>query len=365
MAEPNPELDLLVTEIAELRPLPVVALRVLELAEGDRFSAHELAQTVSADQALTAKILRLSNSAYYGFPRRITTVRDAVVLLGFRAVRSATLASCVIETLPGGQVLDPVEAWRFSVSVGMLAEVLSRATREHVDEAFTAGVLHNIGRLAMDQQRPRELRQCIDIATARGWTIAQAERQVLGYTDAEVGGALALHRNFPPDLADAVLRHNLDPNALPDPQSRAAFVMRARMFARASGLTDGVEPPSTDAIPRRVDRPPAVSLPRADRRHRRHRRHREARRRLRGDRRLARVGFSRSRTVRSMPADAFADFCVALATLGALFVTVTLGSATLIVQTTRRRNQVLNSLRTKCSHVSSWYSPVCRSTRPP
>ena len=246
MIEPNPELDLLVNEITELRPLPVVALRVLELAEGDRFSAHELAQTVSADQTLTAKILRLSNSAYYEFPRRITTVRDAVVVLGFRAVRSATLASCVIETLPGGQVLDPVQAWRFSVSVGMLAEVLSRATHEHVDEAFTAGVLHNIGRLAMDQHRPRELRQCIEVAQARGWTIPQAERQVLGYTDAEVGGALALNWNFPPALADAVARYNLDIDALPDPKSLAAFVIRARLFARASGLTDGAELPSID-----------------------------------------------------------------------------------------------------------------------
>ena len=246
VVESNPELDLLVNEIAELRPLPVVALRVLELAEGDRFSAHELAQTVSADQALTAKILRLSNSAYYGFPRRITTVRDAVVLLGFRAVRSATLASCVIEALPGGQVLDPVQAWRFSVSVGMLSEVLSRATREHTDEAFTAGVLHNIGRLAMDQHRPDDLRRCIEIAQTRGWTIAQAERQVLGFTDAEVGGALALHWNFPPALADAVAHHNLDVNALPDPKTVAAFVIRARLFARASGLTDGVEQLSTD-----------------------------------------------------------------------------------------------------------------------
>jgi len=247
VVQPNPELDLLVNEIAELRPLPVVALRVLELAEGDRFSAHELAQTVSADQALTAKILRLSNSAYYGFPRRITTVRDAVVLLGFRAVRSATLASCVIEALPGGTVMDPQEAWRFSVSVGMLAEVLSRATREHTDEAFTAGVLHNIGRLAMDQHRPDDLRRSMEVAKTRGWTVAQAERQVLGYTDAEVGGALALHWNFPPNLADAVARHNLDVNALPDPQSLAAFVIRARMFARASGLTDGVEQPSIEA----------------------------------------------------------------------------------------------------------------------
>ena len=128
----------------------------------------------------------------------------------------------------------------------MLAEVLSRATREHVDEAFTAGVLHNIGRLAMDQQRPQELRRCIEVAQQRGWTIAQAERQVIGYTDAEVGGALALHWNFPPALADAVARHNLDVNALPDPESLAAFVIRARLFARASGLTDGVELSSSD-----------------------------------------------------------------------------------------------------------------------
>ena len=241
VVDSNPELDLLVNEIAELRPLPAVALRVLELAEGDRFSAHELAQTVSADQALTAKILRLSNSAYYGFPRRITTVRDAVVLLGFRAVRSATLASCVIETLPGGQVLDAVEAWRFSVTVGMLAEVLSRATREHTDEAFTAGVLHNIGRLAIDQHRPRDLRRCIEVAQERSWTIDQAEREVMGFTDAEVGGALALHWNFPQPLAEAVARHNLDVNALPDPRSLAAFVVRARLFARASGVTDGVD----------------------------------------------------------------------------------------------------------------------------
>ena len=169
-----------------------------------------------------------------------------MVLLGFRAVRSATLASCVIEALSGGHVLDPVLARRFSVSVGMLAEVLSHATREHTDEAFTAGVLHNIGRLAMDQHRPQQLRECLEVARARLWTIPQAERQVLGFTDAELGGALALHWNFPPPLADAVARHNLDIDDLPDQQSLAAFVIRARMFARASGLTDGVEGPSVE-----------------------------------------------------------------------------------------------------------------------
>ena len=244
LVQPNPDLDLLVNEIVELRPLPVVALRVLELAEGERFSAHELAQSISSDQALTAKVLRLSNSAYYGFPRRITTVRDAVVLLGFRAVRSATLASCVIDSLPGGEIIDPIVSWRFSVTVAMLAEVLSRATREHTDEAFTAGILHNIGRLALDQHRPRLLERAVRLAADEKLPLVEAEREVMGFTDAEVGGALALHWNFPSNLGDAVARHQLDVDALPDPRSLAAYVVRARLFARASGLTDGLDVPA-------------------------------------------------------------------------------------------------------------------------
>ena len=147
-----------------MRPLGAIATRVLELTEGDKFSAHELATVIPSDQALSAKMLPLSNSAYYGFPRRISTVRDAVVLLGFRAVRSATLASCVIDALPPGQVLDYERFWHFSVSVGMLAELLGRAERIHQDEAFTAGVLHNVGRLALDQRLPQALQLAVRLA---------------------------------------------------------------------------------------------------------------------------------------------------------------------------------------------------------
>ena len=248
---PHPDIDLLIGEIADMQPLPVVAVRVLEIADGQQFSAHELSQAIAADQALTAKVLRLSNSAYYGFPRRITTVRDAVVLLGFRAVRSATLASCVIDTMPGGKVLDPMEAWRYSMVVGLLAEVLARASKRHQDEAFTAGILHNIGRLALDQHRPRQLAEAKRVMQERGLAAADAEREVFGFTSSEIGGALALHWNFPSPLAEVVARHQLDMDALPDPESLSAYVIRARVFARAAKITDGFEEPITR-------RPPSV-----------------------------------------------------------------------------------------------------------
>ncbi len=255
--EPHPEIDVLIGEIADMQPLPVVAIRVLEIVDGQQFSAHELSQAIAADQALTAKVLRLSNSAYYGFPRRITTVRDAVVLLGFRAVRSATLASCVIETVPGGKVLDPMQAWRYSMVVGLLAEVLARASKRHQDEAFTAGILHNIGRLALDQHRPRQLAEAKRVAEERGIPAADAEHEVFGFTSSEVGGALALHWNFPPDLAEVVARHQLDLDALPDPESLSAYVIRARMFARAASITDGFEAPAA-GLPSSVWEQPPV-----------------------------------------------------------------------------------------------------------
>ena len=259
-----PSLDEAVNQIAELRPLSLVATQVLEIAEGDRFSAHELASVISSDQALTAKMLRLSNSAYYGFPRRITTVRDAVVLLGFRAVRSATIASCVIEAVPGSNHIEYDTFWRYSISVGLLAEVLGRAERIHQDEAFTAGVLHNIGRLALDQHYPQALADGLTIARKLDISVHNAQRELLDWTDADLGGGLARHWNFPEALAESVQHHQLDPDALPDPRTLPAFVVRARIYARATGLSDSIDevrqedPPNDWSIP-----PVSVALRRA------------------------------------------------------------------------------------------------------
>lgn len=185
--------------------------------------------------------MRLANSAYYGFPRRITTIRDAVVLLGFRAVRSATLATCLVDAMPSANVIDYQEFWHFSLTVGATAELLARAEGVRQDEAFTAGVIHNIGRLALDQNAPEAFQAAVSHFRAQGGRLDDAERAVLGYTDAEVGGALALMWNFPSDLADAVPHHQLDPYALPDPGTLTGCVVRARVFARSFGLSDGLE----------------------------------------------------------------------------------------------------------------------------
>ena len=254
----TPELDELVQEIAELRPLRQSAVRVLALTEGERFSAQELAGAISADAVLSAKMLRLANSAYYGFPRKIATIREAIVLLGFRAVRSAVLAAGMIEVLPGSNVLDYDRFWQFSVTVGMLAEIQARAIGRHLDVAFTAGVVHNIGRLALDQHRSSAFGEVLHLA-GQGVSVVEAERRVLGFTEADLGGALALRWNFPDELVDAVAHHALELEQIPDRQSLAACVVRARLFAHSLGVTDGVasERPESDDDSRWID--PSVS----------------------------------------------------------------------------------------------------------
>lgn len=234
-----PALDELLAEVAELQPLPAVATKILQLGEDHRFSAHELATLIASDQVLTSRLLRLANSAYYGASRQIGTVRDAVVLLGFRTVHQVALAACLVDNPKPLSNLEYNAFWQFSIATGLLAEILARTEGHHQDEAFTAGVIHNIGLLALDQHRPHVLTEVLTRARQQQETLHQAERGLLGYTDADLGGALALHWNFPHDLAEAARSHaGLD--APPAGDSLPGLVMRARIFARSYGLSDGL-----------------------------------------------------------------------------------------------------------------------------
>ena len=237
---PTP-LDRLAAEINELRPLPEAAINILRLADSDRFSAHELAALIARDAATTARLLRLANSAYYGFPRRISTVRDAVVLVGFRAVRSIVVVACVMDTATKTTSVNAIENWRFSVSVGVIAGELARAQAVDAEQAFTAGVLHNIGLVALDQHRPTQLRALLQQLRPGQASLHDLQRASFGFTDAELGGALAERWDFPAALVHAIRDHAQPLDALPDPNSLTACVMRGRMFARAHGLRDGID----------------------------------------------------------------------------------------------------------------------------
>jgi len=248
-AEVAVALDTLVEEIAERRLLPPIAAQVLQIAEEAHFSAHELALAISSDPALTSLVLRLSNSSYFAFPCRIATVRDAVVLLGFRQVWSLVVAVSIMRALDVPDGMKARQFWRHAVAVGLAAETLARAERTHTGNAFAAGFLHNIGRLVLGHLLPSVLQELRAHAAREGIGIHRAERDLLGFTDAELGGVLASRWHLPDDLVGAISGHaDVDLNF--DQDSLASLVARARAAVEAEGITDSVEPGAALAGPR-------------------------------------------------------------------------------------------------------------------
>jgi len=202
----------LLTRIDELPPLPAVAARVMSMAEDERTSAMDLAQVLATDQALTAKLIRISNSAYYGFARRISTVREAVVMLGFKQVRQVAVGASLMNTFKRGIPGDPFDVdlfWGHSVAVAVTAEGLAKKSfAVKPEDAFTAGILHDIGRLVLRQVMPEEFAEAVRVARTGELTLHEAELEFTGYSHDDVGRVLGDQWKFPGHLVEAVQCHH-------------------------------------------------------------------------------------------------------------------------------------------------------------
>lgn len=237
--------------IDALPPLPAVAIRVMEVAQDPKSSASDLALVVSSDPGLSGRLLRVVNSAAYRRSREITSVQEALVTLGFVQARNMAISGAIA----GAYSPDALNAlfrievfWRHSIAVAFkAAEFAGKSRRLDVPSAFTAGILHNMGRLAMYYADPAGLDQAIAEAIARGVLLEDVESELLGADHAEVGGILARRWKLPADIQDAVARHH---SAAGDEVSLAGVVASASRFIAANGLLPGyIVPPEAGHDP--------------------------------------------------------------------------------------------------------------------
>jgi putative nucleotidyltransferase with HDIG domain len=247
----------IVQTTTDLAPLKAVATRAIQLAEDERSAAMDLATVISSDQALTARLLKLSNSAYYGYARRISNVREAVILLGMRTVRSVAISTAIIDAvrLPHLETtrFDQDLFWAHSVTVGIIAEVIARETRVvRPEDAFTAGVLHDIGKLAMILADPASFAEVIDLVEAEHMKYRDAELAVFGFGHELVGARLAARWKFPEPLFAAIQAHHQPVAAI---ESMADIVAAANLVANREGLAAGFD------YTHEPDRRPAVAVP--------------------------------------------------------------------------------------------------------
>jgi putative nucleotidyltransferase with HDIG domain len=209
-----------VTEgMVALPTLPLVASRLLEsIADPDSATSEEIGEVIALDPALTARTLKLANSDFYGFPRKVGTVDLAVVVLGPDTIRDLVLGAAVFQTLdPTWKTLTGL--WSHSLACGVAARALADRCRYRLEaEAFAAGMLHDIGKVALRQTYPERFEAALALVREQGIPMAEAERGVLGSDHAEVGGWLAERWGLPGDLVEAIACHHRPEQARLNPE---------------------------------------------------------------------------------------------------------------------------------------------------
>lgn len=196
-------------DMVALPTLPLVASRLLEsIADPEAASSEEIGALIALDPALTARTLKLANSDFYGFPRKVGTVDLAVVVLGHNTIRDLVLGSAVFQTLdPTWQSLTGL--WSHSLACGVAARALADRCRYRLEsEAFAAGMLHDIGKVVLRQTYPEAYDAATALAREQAISMLEAERGILGSDHAEVGGWLAERWGLPGDLVEAIACHH-------------------------------------------------------------------------------------------------------------------------------------------------------------
>ena len=196
--------------VLDLPTLPGVAASLQQVLSSPTSAATDVCEIVSRDLALSSRILRLVNSPYYGFAREIASISRAVVVLGFNRIKVLLLTASVIDALRGKGCAG-IRAdlfWSDSLATAISAESCAAAVGIDRDRAFVAGLLHDVGRIALAIHFPGRFQDVLDRARAASGRLLQAEGSVLGVDHAEVGFWVAEHWGLPEEVAEAIRFHH-------------------------------------------------------------------------------------------------------------------------------------------------------------
>jgi HD-like signal output (HDOD) protein len=191
-----------IERLKSLGILPTVAIEIMKMMDDESSSAAEVESAIQSDPSLLAQVLRVVNSSFYGLPRQVASVKQAVVLLGRNVIKSIAIASTVNRLYRKGRTfegLNPKDLWLHAIAVGCTAREIARQTGEACpEEAFAAGMLHDVGVILEFQIFPREFEQILrTYREAPDETYREAERACIGTTHEELGGSLCRRWNFP------------------------------------------------------------------------------------------------------------------------------------------------------------------------
>ncbi len=226
--------ETLVENIDRLVSLPDVCIRVNQMVDSPNYSASRMAEIISQDVDISARLLRLVNSALFGLLSKVDTVSRAVAVAGSDEVRSLVVATTAVKTFTGipNELVNMEDFWRQSIMTGVMSQILAQQTQTlHSERLFVMGMLHDVGRLVIYMTQPDKAREVLLVTGGDDWVSAEAEEDLFGFNHMDVGAALMRSWGMPEGLEMAAAYHHR-PKEAPEYRRDVALVHIAWAVAR-------------------------------------------------------------------------------------------------------------------------------------
>ncbi|MCX8118308.1 MAG: HDOD domain-containing protein [Desulfobacterota bacterium] len=238
------EVDQVLQSIERLPPFPAVVFRALQLLEDPRTSAQDLVDVLHLDPAITANVLRLCNSAYFGLKKKVHSLKEAIILVGFQPLLEIILSQQSIGLLKKpcqGYDLGQVDLWKHSVACALLTRIISkRLDWQMTYVPFTAALLHDIGKMILGQFFQGHFMEIKRLVHEEGFSFTEAEREVLGIDHAELGGKVAEYWKFPGIMISAIRFHHTPAQSFGDSEM-VELIRLCDMIALMTGIGVGAD----------------------------------------------------------------------------------------------------------------------------
>lgn len=202
----------IVTKVLKIAALPAVALKFSEAIKDPLTSNHDLEKIVSEDSALASKVLMISNSALFNFPSKIDTISKAITIIGHKQLSEIILSCSIVAMFKGipQDVINMDDFWRHSIAVATAARILASIRREqNIEKFFTAGLLHDIGKLIMFVEVSKYATQILDESDKNNQLMHKVEKDILGFDHAKLGALLLKKWKLPDEIVSSVYYHHM------------------------------------------------------------------------------------------------------------------------------------------------------------
>lgn len=241
LQEKEKKFQRLINCIDRMPAMPHVAQEAIEVIDNPRSTAKQVGEIITKDMILSGRILRIANSAFYGFPRQIKSVLDAIVILGFETVKNLTIAATVQKLFNkkmDGYGIKSGELWRHSIGCALCSEAVAQNLKLDTDEAFISGLMHDVGKIVLDRFMKEESQKVLELVIEKNFNFTSAERMTLGYDHAQIGSKIAIKWNLPVNIVKAIEYHH-KPESLKKEPKIAAIVRLSDAICMMHGIGMG------------------------------------------------------------------------------------------------------------------------------